>query len=423
MRAVAALLALFLLAGRLHAAAANEHYRRAQSLIDRKDCASAVGELLAATRLNPRFGLAYYWLGVCELQQGRAQDALRDLRVAKANTTDTRALAMIARPLGFLEANQVAKDRAAEARVAERKVKLAVGILIAFGALVLIWLAALVFRSRSRAAAAVDGSPSSAPATPDELRRLTAGWAVEPELMMTPAPREVRFVGYKPFVILGVVMAVGIGLGVGPSAYFAYQRRAVLQGGVASTGNFERSYESLVHGRHGTYKRQHVVFTYAPGDGRTWRADRLVGRPAGFTPGQPLSIHFLRDQPGRSVLDDDLGYAQRQQQSLWISAAVVGAVFAIAMLAGVPELRRQRDLVVRGQPAAAWVESVKTPSKAPGIARLRFEAGGMVQSVECRFNAQNGTVAAGEVLTVLFDPEKPEAAAIYRLAPYRAGAS
>ncbi len=66
------------------AGAAESHYQKGIELLQKEQLESAIAELLAATRLKPRFADAYKALGIAQARKGYLKDAAIAFRKAIA---------------------------------------------------------------------------------------------------------------------------------------------------------------------------------------------------------------------------------------------------------------------------------------------------------------------------------------------------
>jgi tetratricopeptide (TPR) repeat protein len=87
------------------------HYRQGYALVAQKNYPAASHEFQAAINLNPKFGQAYFWLGVCYAQQNFTPPAITAFQNALATTRDTKLLPVIHYDLGvqYLKAGQKAE--------------------------------------------------------------------------------------------------------------------------------------------------------------------------------------------------------------------------------------------------------------------------------------------------------------------------
>jgi tetratricopeptide (TPR) repeat protein len=440
---------------------ANQRFRTGSGLASRKDFAGAAPEFQAAVRLNPKFGAAYYWLGICDFMRNDSVAAIGDFKSALVNTRDTNLLALIHYDLGIQylktgdRASADAEYRSAvllnpalarhpmtpqppapaaappppsaapavpppAPRSAAEPATLRLVWIFAVAILILVIAVPLTAARIARTTGRVDPAPGTAAiAGRDEIVRLTGAWTPEPELTTTPVPRPIEFVGSKRLILFAAAAAVGLAIALRPFALV--ERWVILNQGEPGTATVQGKYQTTHRSKHGHFFLQHLTLGYTPPSDHSRTADAVVGDSSSLALGQTLPIHFLSGHPDWAVLDDDLGYSSKQERAALISGAFVGLAFGLGLILSLPGLRKERALLRTGQPRGAYVESVAAGSKGYAAAVLSYEIMGQLHHVRSLVATQNldKPLQTGQVLTVLVDPSAPESFAVYKASSFR----
>jgi tetratricopeptide (TPR) repeat protein len=371
---------------------ANGHFRKGSALVSQKNFSEAAREFETAARLNPKFGAAYYWLGICDFERNDSPAAIIDFKAALVNTRDTNLLAVIHYDLGVqylktgdrpsadaeyrssvllnpaLARHPMAAPPPAVAPAPAPVVAPVVlhpaahpptapattGLVWVFAASLVILMIAIPLAA-SRIGKAVGRLEPGAvpPLERDELLRRTASWSPEPELVTTLLPRPLEFVGSKRLIL--IVGGVIAGLLIAARPFALIERWIILDQGTPGTATVQRKYQTTHYTKHGHYYLQHLVLAYSPAADQSWTADAVVGDSSSISPGQALPIHYLSRQPGWAVLDDDIGYSSKQGRIALISTSFIGSAFALGLILTLPGLRKERALLRMGQAHGAYV--------------------------------------------------------------------
>lgn len=417
---------------------ADDLFRKGRALASQKQFPAAAQEFAAAARLNPKFGAAYYWLGICDFEQEKSDAAIADFKAALVNTRDTKLLSLIHYDLGVQYLKKGARASAAEEYRAAVLLNPALAshplpaprtavpsppapahfVWIIAAPLLILPIAIALAAWRIDKKTVGDLAPGSGPGH-DELLRLTASWSPEPELITALVPRPIRFFRYKRLIGLAAVAAAALLIMARPLALI--ERWVIMKQGIPGTATVQQKYQTTHYTKHGHYYLQHLTLAYSPAPDSRSTADAVVGDSSSVTPGQELPIHSLNGRPGWVALDDDFGYSSKQGAIALTTGSCAILVFAVFLLILLPGIRKERALLRTGQARAAYVERVQAGSRGFTVAFLTYEFMGGIQRVRSTISSQNldQALQAGQVVTVLVDPEDPRSFAIYKASSYR----
>jgi hypothetical protein len=240
----------------------------------------------------------------------------------------------------------------------------------------------------------------------------SSGWRPEPELRAPPPRRVVLTRTGKLSMALWAAMAVV----VAGYAFLAPPRPASLPPlfeaeGVAVTGTVHDKNERNLAVDGQTY---YVYYNFQTQDGAQVRASRSVPRRVydDVAVGDTLEIVYFSDDPHVHFA----GLLEREELPPAVRWIVAGALAALVF--GFDHQRRyHRRLVSQGTAVAGTVEGVRRRG-ANRVFTVRFQLHAHQGSL--RGSERNPQRADGDLVTVLYLPERPERAVLYSATLYRA---
>jgi len=417
-------------------------------LAARRDYADAEPYFKAAVRLNPKFGLAYFWLGICAEQGGADSDAIESFRQALAETADTNLSAVMHYDLGveYLKNGQNA--------AAQGQYRAAVALNPAFASRPLVlpphpnaasppappaptsspgrgpplpyWLRFLDFalivagiglagfvlvKARRKQAAA----PPAAPPVIQE----TGSWQMEPELLTAQPPRRLEFRGWRNVFAAPVVLAFGILLALfAANGRYEMRRWYILRHGVAGVAVLQRAYWTSRQGyRVGRIYQFHWVLAYEPPGERPQVFDAAVGGRNSVSPGAKFSVHYIAERPGWAALDDDYG---QERKDLGLAAAIL-LTFCFILGIAAWKINKSRRILRWGRAVGAVVSALKSPYRGMRRVGFSYELDGRKLAAWAMVSARV-PLQEGQVVTIVADPADPARIVVYQDASWRVAA-
>lgn len=234
-----------------------------------------------------------------------------------------------------------------------------------------------------------------------------------PEELLSTTPRDVRYT--KSARVMFVLVAAGI-LGFATAGVLlipGMQREQqdnelVRREGVASNGTITA--RRVNKGKSPSYR---VTYAYEVGSRRYTSVAKVARRDYDrFEIGSPAAIHYLPSQPDVSRMDDGERDPPELRLLIFLPIFFLLLVPLIAM--------RLKKLLAWGTAVGAIVTRV-SPTKGGLEIRYQFLGpnGELVEGSDVV--PSRGEVKVGEIITVLFDPERPRRKARYPLAMVRVG--
>jgi hypothetical protein len=243
------------------------------------------------------------------------------------------------------------------------------------------------------------------PADHTRLIALAKEWRAPAELVARSTPRDVRYTksARVMFAILGVgIMGFAtVGVLLIPGMRRAMQdNELVRREGVAIDG--------IITGRrttHGKNESYHVTYAYEVGNRRFTSDARVARRDYGrLTIGAKAIVHYAPSRPELSQLDG----ADRDPPQLRMLIFLPILFLLIAPFSAM----RLRKLLAWGTPTGAIITRV-SPTKGGKAIRYQFlDPNGEVVTGSDVVPSP-GAVKAGDVITVVFDPDRPRRKARY----------
>ena len=250
--------------------------------------------------------------------------------------------------------------------------------------------------------------PDHAPRPAEAL----SGWKPEPELRIAP-PRPVRLTTTGK---LSAALWGGMVLLVAGYVFVAPPRAARLpplleaEGVTATATVHDKTQRDTTAGEAAYY----VAYHFATNDGTQVRESRRVPRAVydAVAVGNSFEVIYFPENPQQNFVER-LDREETPAMLRWTAAALLAAVVFVFD----QQRRVHKGLVSRGKPVAGVVEGV------------RRRGGTRVYTVRYRLHAQEGRLrgsernphrADGDIVTVLYLPERPEKVLLYCTGLYRA---
>ena len=249
--------------------------------------------------------------------------------------------------------------------------------------------------------------------------------AIEPELLRRP-PRPVRprtgaqmsngmgclRVFLLPFVLVGVV-----------SIAIAFWQTGLVLLGTRTTGRIVSTRDTSG----GDSNSYHARFSYSAG-GVRYEGDSNVSAHSFYSlrPGQRVPVRYSALLPGRWPLLLADGPVPFNFGMTWLFTVVWNVFIGLFVWTAWGLPRRQQFLVRMGQPACALVTDRRIVSGEDSdtyylLYRFQPETAGASGPVDGRDSVTKAawdSVAEGDALTALHDPQRPKQCVLYRFAPY-----
>ena len=261
-------------------------------------------------------------------------------------------------------------------------------------------LVSVIVRNRGRThAVAVDHT---------RLLALKNEWCAPAELMAASTPREVRLTR-SARVMLALVAAGIVGFAIAGVLLLPGVQRDLQDNDLVRregiTGSATISAHRMIRGRSASY---HVTYAYDAGN-RQYAAEARVTRRdyERFAVGSTVAIHYAPSRPELSRMDD-ARYDPPQLRLL----VFLPILFLLIAPFGVMRVRR---LLAWGTPVGAVVTRV-SPTKGGTAIRYQFLDPGGDAVTGSDVVPSRGEVKAGDVITVVFDPDRPRRKARYPMA-------
>jgi hypothetical protein len=245
------------------------------------------------------------------------------------------------------------------------------------------------------------------------LREVQADWRAPDELQSHAPPRNVRYEARaRAAFVLAVVAAVGVVTAaafLGPIVLREQRDQdLVRREGIPGTGVITRRWTT--QSKSTSY---HVAYAYDVGNTH-YEAEAGVSRANydRFTVGATAGIHYAPSRPDVSRMDD------ASSVPAWLKLLVfLPALLLLAIPWRVAQMKR---LLAWGTPTGAVVTR-SGPTKGGLAIRYKFldPTGEVVTGSEVV--SSRGAPQAGDVITVLVDPDRPRRAARYPLSMVRLG--
>ncbi len=279
------------------------------------------------------------------------------------------------------------------------------GMLLAAGVSSLVAGSLVVYRGVLRL------SPVREAAAP-RARPQAATWQPEPELALPP-PRRVRL---GPSGRLLAMLWGSAILATGAVLYFAPRGPATVpalleEHGVRTTGHIHRK-NSLELAAGGT--TFYLYYNFADQRQDRFRSSVQVSERLyrSYQVDDPVEVLYLPENPLVHVVPE----LTERPKSPWLTGAIL-ALLAVLVVIAAFQRRRHKRLTANGVTAAGVVSELSRRG-----ARQTFTVTYEVQGEEKSFRTSERipSLTAGDRLTVLYLPDKPEDALLYRLSLYRA---
>ncbi|MEX2301955.1 MAG: DUF3592 domain-containing protein [Bryobacterales bacterium] len=239
-----------------------------------------------------------------------------------------------------------------------------------------------------------------------------SGWKLEPELLAAP-PRPVKLTWTGK---LSAVLWGGMVLLVAGYVFLAPPRTAsvppLLEAeGIAGTATVHETTERETASGEAAY---YVAYHFVTADGTQVRESRRVPRAVydAVAAGDSFEVIYFPENPQQNFVAR-LDRKEMPASLRWMAAALLGAlVFVFDQ-----QRRVHRRLVSRGKAVAGVVEGVRRRG-ATRVYTVRYKL--HAQEGRLRGSERNPERANGDVVTVLYMPERPEKVLLYCTSLYRA---
>jgi hypothetical protein len=276
-----------------------------------------------------------------------------------------------------------------------------VGLLLAGSAAVFRGVLGLSRRQSEAAPASAPGSGAAG-----------SGWKPEPELLAAP-PRPVKLTWTGK---LSTALWGGMVLLVAGYAFLAPPRAAsvppLLEAeGVAGTATVHETTERKTASGEAAY---YVAYHFETADGTQVRESRRVPRAVynAVAAGDSFEVIYFQENPQQNFVAR-LDRKEMPASLRWMAAALLGAlVFVFDQ-----QRRVHRRLVSSGKAVAGVVEGVRRRG-ATRVYTVRYKL--HAQEGRLRGSERNPERANGDVVTVLYMPERPEKVLLYCTSLYQA---
>jgi hypothetical protein len=237
---------------------------------------------------------------------------------------------------------------------------------------------------------------------------------IEPELRKQ-RPRSARL---RPGVYVRTLLALAL-LGAVACALWASwgslrRMGLLLEQGQQTDGRITNRYVETDEDDHRSYRAE---YEFQVG-GATYRGSgELKDVTEYFMPG-PCKVTYLPSDPSINTINpvtgDQLGLSYLFAGFFALILLALGGFFGALFVQMVRRIARELPLARRGAAAVGVVTALVRSTDSTRTLRYRFEAeGGKVQTGQATLESER-RFAVGEHLTVLYDPDRPEQALLYR---------
>ena len=239
-----------------------------------------------------------------------------------------------------------------------------------------------------------------------------SGWKPEPELLAAP-PRPVQLTWTGK---LSAVLWSGMVLLVAGYVFLAPPRTAsvppLLEAeGIAGTATVHETTERKTASGEASY---FVAYHFVTADGTQVRESRRVPRAVydAIAIGESFEVIYFRENPQQNFAAR-LDRKEMPASLRWMAAALLGALLFVFD----QQRRVHRRLVSRGKAVPGVVEGVRRRG-ATRVYTVRYKL--HAQEGRLRGSERNPERANGDVVTVLYLPERPEKVLLYCTSVYQA---